>query len=81
MSARSPGEKRRRQAKRDRERAAYLTAVTTLRAAGASCATCKHRGARPVGGDGPICELDSDFHGYAPVKMTGLCPSWAQRQS
>lgn len=77
MSARSPGEKRRRKAKREREQAAYAAAVALLRTAGASCATCKHRGIGPTD-IGLICEIDSDFHGYATVKMTDLCPSYSR---
>lgn len=77
MSAKSPGEKRRRAAKRERERLAYEAAMKALREKGASCATCKHRGSRQFAE--AVCELTSDFYGYSKVKMTGLCPDYKQR--
>lgn len=73
----SPGEKRRRQAKRERERVAYEAAIAALPAE-ATCATCSHCRKYP---HKPklSCELDSDFHGYAIVKPSDRCPRWARR--
>ena len=53
-----------------------------LRAAGASCATCRcfQRGKPYVGAsfDG-WCERDSDFHGYAVAKADGICTFWSKQ--
>lgn len=70
----SPGERRRRLAKRERNRAAYEADMAPLRAAGRSCSTCAHYGKCPLGRH---CELDSDFEGYVLVKPDYLCPRWA----
>lgn len=77
MTARSPGEKRRRRLKRERERAAYQAAMVPLRAAGCSCDACTHYGRCSLGWH---CEIESDFGGYALKKPTDLCPSWAARR-
>ncbi len=76
MTANSPGEKRRRAAKRERERAAEDEAVRILRIQGASCSTCQNWIKSPVG---RACDLDSDFYGYVLAKPNGLCSRWAQR--
>lgn len=52
--------------------------MAPLIASGASCASCKHRVKYGMTKD-PICELDSDWEGYVTVKLTDLCPRWAQR--
>ena len=74
----SPGERRRRKAKRERDQAAYEAVMAPLRAAGACCGSCQHRGKYPMTDD-PICELDSDFEGYCKVKLDHLCPQYAAR--
>jgi hypothetical protein len=68
----SPGEKRRRKAKREREDAARRVIVAGLRAAGASCATCAHCGHYP-GDARRTCIIDSDFEGYTIVSPDDLC--------
>lgn len=78
MSARSPGEKRRRKAKREREQAAYAEALAAVTAQGFSCLTCKHR-ARTLIGNQHHCELDSDHEGYAIVRPDYVCPRYEQR--
>lgn len=72
----SPGEQRRRQAKRERDRAAYSAALAAL-PVGARCETCAHCGKYPDGGSKRTCILDSDFDGYAIVQPTDVCPRWA----
>ena len=74
----SPGDRRRRQAKRDRDRAAYDDAVALLRAHGASCSNCRNRIKSPVG---PACDLDSDYEGYVRVKPDDVCPRWGEKQA
>ena len=81
MSARSPGDKRRREAKRERERVAYEAAMALLRAAGRSCASCAHFERVPT----PFrnewhCSIESDFHVYAVVKASHLCPKWKAKR-
>lgn len=66
----SPGERKRRQRKRERNRIAYNEAMKPLLASGASCSTCAHYGKSPLGRH---CELDSDFEGYVLTKPTDLC--------
>lgn len=76
----SPGEKRRRKAKRERERIAYEAAMASLQAKGANCEGCKHRMRTPPGCSGKwACEIDSDFEGYTIIKLDDLCPRWQQR--
>lgn len=75
----SPGEKRRRKAKAVRKRAAYEAVLAPLKAAGATCATCKHYGPRPNGLNSRICELDSDYEGYVSVKPSHLCTRYAAK--
>jgi hypothetical protein len=70
----SPGEKRRRKLKREREQAAYEAALRPHLIAGHQCATCEHWGRSEAGRH---CELESDFYGYVLKKPTDLCPSWA----
>jgi len=74
----SAGEKRRRQARRDRLREANEAKEAELRAAGASCATCNQFS--PYPGPGPrgafICDRLSNFHGYALANADGLCVHW-----
>lgn len=70
----SPGEKRRRQAKQDRERLAYASALAALPAT-ASCSTCRHVDTvhhKPR----MSCLLESDFHGAMIVKPEHKCPLW-----
>ncbi len=71
----SPGEKRRRKAKREREDAVLRVIMAGLRAAGASCGTCKHFSPYPgPGKDGQhICEMTSDYQGYTMATADGLC--------
>lgn len=56
-----------------------VNVMRPLRAAGASCATCrsfKHR--IDVGN---YCSAESDFHGYVLAKSKGLCPLWHKKES
>jgi hypothetical protein len=79
MTASSPGERKRRQAKRERDRSAYHSAMMALRAAGRSCGSCQHFGhARSLGKR--CCELDSDFEGYVIRTADELCPRWAAQR-
>ena len=73
----SPGEKRRRQAKRERDRAAYDLLMAPLRASGSVCGTCAHFAKAPYDKTKHICEIDTDKDGYTVVKADGLCPHWA----
>jgi hypothetical protein len=75
----NPGEKRRRQAKRARDATAYEAAMAPLRAAGASCATCRHNAPMPGPERGRHCAIDSDFHGYTVVKPDGLCALYSRK--
>ena len=72
----SPGEKRRRQAKRARDRSAYEALLAPLKAAGASCGSCDHYAKAPYDKTKHICEIDTDRDGYTVVKADGLCPHW-----
>jgi hypothetical protein len=75
MPANSPGEKRRRAAKRERDRAAYAAALAAL-PAGARCGTCRHVD-RLHTAPKLNCDLDSDFQGYQIVTENHRCPQWA----
>lgn len=75
MTANSPGEKRRRAAKRERERDAYQAAMAAL-PDGASCVTCKHYSYATML-PGYHCSLDSDWEGYVRVKPDYVCPRYA----
>ena len=75
----SPGDKRRRQAKRERDRAAYDLLMEPLRASGAVCGTCQNYKVAPYDRAKHICEIDSDHDGYTVVKAGGLCPHWASK--
>ena len=81
MSASSPGEKRRRQAMRARERLAYEAAIAPLRVAGHSCSRCAHWDKASEPRKGGVCELDSDFHGYVYTAADDVCPHFKQRQT
>lgn len=61
-----------------RKRALNEQAMIPLRAKGATCATCRHR-RRVAGIAEPVCDLDSDFHGYAITALDRLCPDWSLR--
>ncbi len=72
----SPGEKRRRQAKRERERIAAAAAIAAL-PVGSSCGNCKHRLKKPAGLKNDACDLDSDWEGYAVIRnISEVCPRW-----
>ena len=75
----SPGDRRRRQAKRERDRAVYEALLAPLKAAGASCGTCRNYKVAPYDKTKRICEIDTDRDGYTVVKADGLCPHWATR--
>lgn len=75
MTANSPGEKRRRKAKRERERVAYQDAMAALPVE-ARCGNCKHRLNNPATLVGLYCDLDSDFQGYAKTATDAVCPRW-----
>lgn len=73
----SPGERRRRRAKREREEAAFRVKISVLRAQGSSCANCEHRERAPFDASEKwICGLTSGFDGYTPVKLDHLCTDW-----
>jgi len=71
-----PGEKRRRQAKRERDRAAYAAALVKL-PVDAACSTCQHVD-RAHHAPKMACLLESDFHGAMIVTPDHKCPSWAR---
>ena len=75
----SPGEKRRRAAKRQREHVSYAEAMIPLRAAGASCETCLHRNKIPPEYRRSYCDLESDHTGYMPVTPTYLCSRYERK--
>lgn len=73
----SPGERLRRQRKRERDRLLYEARIAPLRAAGACCGNCVsyRRGeAINIGRDKHYCDADSDFHGYTVAMADGICP-------
>lgn len=74
----SPGRKaaklRRRLQIQETERAV----VASLRQKGHSCADCSNR--TMVDGIGQTCDLDSDFYGYARVRMDHVCSRWCPRR-
>lgn len=76
----SPGERRRRKAKRQRQAAEYAKALAAVRAVGGCCGNCQHyervplpdreyRGKRH-------CSLDSDWEGYVMTRPEQACPRW-----
>lgn len=73
----SPGDKRRRQAKRERDRAAHEVLIAPLRDSGAACGSCKHFAVAPYDRAKHICEIDTDHDGYTVVKASGLCLHYA----
>jgi len=78
MALRTPGKKgsnRRRMIRRQAENEVVLIG---LRAIGAACGTCDHRGRH----DGAlICDRDSDFYGYVRVKPDNLCARYSAKAS
>lgn len=76
----SPGEKRRRKAKMERERIAREAAIAAL-PPGSSCASCSNRLHEPAQMKGKdACALDSDWEGYAIIKnLTEVCPRFSRR--
>lgn len=70
----SPGEKRRRKAKREREAAAYAAALAKL-PQHATCASCKHVD-RVHHKPKLSCLLESDFYGDLLVTPEHRCPDW-----
>lgn len=71
----SPGERRRRLAKRERERDAYNAAIAAL-PMGSHCSNCALRLKNPGSLLGLYCDLDSDFAGYAETSPDSVCPRW-----
>ena len=71
------GKKRQRLKASLRHRADYAAGLADLPKQ-ASCGTCEHRERHFEIGD--YCDLDSDFHGYAKVKLTHRCPRWSATQ-
>ena len=78
--AMSPGEKRRRKAKRERSQTAYKAAIAPLRAAGRSCASCHHYTRVPLSTK-HHCAEESDHNGYAIVQPSYVCHLWQARPS
>lgn len=70
----SPGDKRRRLAKRARDRVAYEAAIAALPIQ-ARCDTCEHVD-RVHTAPRLNCDLDSDFSGYQIVLAQHRCPRW-----
>lgn len=60
-----------------RNRADYAAGLAAL-PEHATCGTCEHRKRHVLIGD--HCVLDSDFHGYAKVKLDHRCPRWSARK-
>lgn len=81
MRTRSPAAKARRMTKRKQERIAYEATCAALKSGGASCANCGNCSPYPGPGNKGqiICDLDSDFHGYAVTKPERVCPRWELR--
>jgi hypothetical protein len=61
-----------------RKRAVNEAKLIPLRAAGETCAGCKHFGRVPSS-DRPCCDLRSDFRGYTITAATDLCADWSAR--
>jgi hypothetical protein len=72
----SPGERLRRQRKRERDRIAYEAAIAPLRAAGAACRNCvsfKQGTGMNVRRDQHYCAADSDYEGYVIAHADRIC--------
>lgn len=66
-----------RQRYRARKQAEYNAAMASLRAQGASCATCaNYDKAPPFIGFPRHCGAESDSGGYVKAEANGLCPKW-----
>lgn len=81
MRVKSPEFKARRKAKRARERIAYEATCAALKSGGASCGNCAHHSPYPQPGHKGeiICDLDTDFQGYAVTTPGRVCPRWELR--
>lgn len=82
MTATSPGEKLRRQRKRERERLAYAAIIEPMRAAGKNCGNCKHfaKAHFPMDRKTHHCSMDSGWDGYTIVQATDICQYHAEKQ-
>ena len=80
MSAKSPGDRRRRLAKRERDRAKCEAQMSVLREAGACCGNCEHRDKAPFGMESKlVCGLESTGGWYTPTTHDRLCPRHTAR--
>lgn len=52
-----------------------------LKAAGSTCANCENFSPYPGPGERArfICDLDSDFYGYAVTTPERVCPRWSAK--
>jgi len=78
MKANDPARRNRSKARQQiRQRYAHAMAFEVFVAANpqARCANCDNAGSRHFE-TRPICELDSDFHGYQPVDPDHRCARW-----
>lgn len=71
----SPGDKRRRAAKRVRDQMRYAAALAAL-PPHARCGTCEYVD-RVHTAPRLNCEVDNDGNGYAIVTADNRCPHWA----
>ena len=70
----SPGEKRRRDAKRIRDAEREAGACTALRQKGANCGNCRNSfSGRRVGLKGLVCDYMSDHEGYVLTDPNEIC--------
>ena len=81
MAKKSAAAKARRRAKNEAHRRAVEAQCAALKAAGSFCSNCAHCSPYPTPGrkGEVICDLDSDFHGYAITKPERVCPRWEAR--
>lgn len=71
MGRTSPARKARLQERRKAEAAVRAAVKRALVESGKTCSGCKHKGYRLAAQ--MVCELDSDFQGYAPVNPGHIC--------
>lgn len=73
----SPGEKRRRQRKRDADRRHWAEVEAQLRSQGSCCGNCRHFEPCPwLGADAMHCSVMEDDGAYVQTKAHKLCVGW-----
>lgn len=79
MSKKTPAQKARRRARNQASAAEEKRLADNLRANGFSCGQCLHSD-RPFSMMGKtVCQLDSDFEGYATVQPDFVCSRFSNK--